>query len=190
MLVAEELVDVVLIDVEAVEEPGVAAVANPAKDEACDAEKDEEGKDASANTAAIAWLSGVGLGVLVVGPLEKHDDACTDEQERPASAVPLPEAIGLHVAGLDEQKDDADGDEYQGAEDGAAAKAAGLVAVGFTLGAEHVALGAGLVFEHAALILPVVSVGGAAGRTRGRVGRRIVCHGLISLPDRAEWKER
>ncbi len=95
----------------------------------------------------------------------------------------------LEVASLNEEEDDADGDENQGAEDGAAAKAAGLVAVGLSLGAEHVALGTGLLFEHATLILPVVSVWRAAGRTGRGVGWRIVCHGLISLPDRAGWKE-
>ena len=102
--------------------------------------------------------------VLVEGPLEEHDDAGADEEEGPEAAVPVPEAMALQAAGLDEQEDDADGDEHQGAEDGAAAQAAGLVAVGVTLGAEHVALGAGLLFEDAALILPVVSV--------GRTGRR------------------
>src|SRR5580692_8322788 len=91
------------------------------------------------------------------------------------------------MAGLDGQEDDAYGDEHQGAEDGTAAQAAGLVAVGLALGAEHVALGPGLVFEDAALILPVVSV----GRTgRWRIGwRRIVSHGLIFLPGR-DWRER
>ena len=38
-------------------------------------------------------------------------------------------------------------------------QAADLVAVGVPLGAEHVALRAGLLFEDAALILPVASVG-------------------------------
>src|SRR5882672_2176795 len=91
------------------------------------------------------------------------------------------------MAGLDEQEDNAYGDEDQGAEDGAAAQAAGLVAVGLALGAEHIALGPGLVLEHAALILPVVSV----GRTgRWRIGwRRIVSHGLIFLPGR-DWRGR
>src|SRR6266436_780682 len=91
------------------------------------------------------------------------------------------------MACLDEQEDNADSDEHQGAEDGAAAQAAGLVAIGLTLGAEHIALGPGLVPEHAALILPVAPV----GRTGGwRVGwRRIVSHGLIFLPGR-DWGER
>ncbi len=128
--------------------------------------------------------------VLVEGPLEEHDDAGADEQEGPEAAVPVPEAVAVQAAGLDEQEEDADGDEDQRAEDGAAAHAAGLVAVGVALGAEHVALGTGLFFEDAALILPVVSVGRAAGRTRRWVGWRIVCHGLISLPDRAGWRER
>ncbi len=81
------------------------------------------------------------------------------------------------MAGLNEQEDNAEGDEHKRAEDRAAAKAAGLVAVGVALGAKHVALGAGLIFEDAALILPVVSVRWAAGRTWRWVGRRIVCHG-------------
>ena len=176
VLVAEELVEVVLIDVEAFEEIGVAAFAYAAEDDAGDAEEEEQGEDASANAAAIAGLGGVGLDVLVVGPFEQHDDAGADEEEGPEAAVPVPDAMALQVAGLDEQEDDADGDEHQRAEDGAAAHAAGLVAVGVTLGAEHVALGAGLFFEDAALVLPVVSV----GRTgRWRVGWwRIVCHGL------------
>src|SRR3981081_3684020 len=91
------------------------------------------------------------------------------------------------MACLDKKEDDADGDEHQGTEDGAAAQGAGLVAVGLTLGAEHVALDSGLIFENAALILPVAPV----GRTgRWRIGwRRIVSHGLIFLPGR-DWRER
>src|SRR5258708_22688160 len=95
------------------------------------------------------------------------------------------------MAGLDEQEDNAYGDEHEGAEDGAAAQAAGLVAVGLALGPEHVALGAGLVLEDSALIPPVVSI----GRTGGwRIGwRRIVSHGRIFLPGRdwgARWRFR
>ncbi len=41
VLVAEELVEIVLIDVEAVEELGVAAVAHAAEDDTGDGEKDE-----------------------------------------------------------------------------------------------------------------------------------------------------
>ena len=175
---------------EAVEEPAAAALANAAKDDAGDYEEDEEGEDASADTAAVAGLGGVGLHVLVVGPLEEHDDAGADEEHGPEAGVPVPETGALKVASLDEQEDDADGDEHQGAEDRAAAKAAGLVAVGLSLGAEHIALGTGLLFEHTTLILPVVSVWRAAGRTGRGVGWRIVCHGLISLPDRAGWKGR
>ena len=174
VFVAEELVEVVLIDVEAFEESGVAAFAYAAEDDAGDAEEDEQGEDASANATAVVGLGGVGLDVLVVGPFEQHDDAGGDEEERPEATVPVPHAMTLQVAGLDEQKDDADGDEHQGAKDRAATQAAGLVAIGFTLGAEHVALGTGLVLEHAALVLPVVSV----RRTgRWRVGwRRIASH--------------
>ena len=191
VFVAEELVEVVLIDVEAFEHLAAAAVADSAEDDAGDAEEDEEGEDASADAAAVAGLVGVGLRVLVVGPLEEQDDAGADEQDGPEAAVPVPQAVTLEAAGLDEQEDDADGDEHEGAEDGAAAQAAGLVAVGVTLGAEHVALGTGLLFEDAALILPVVSVGRAGGGPGGggRVGR-IVSHGVISLPDRAGWRGR
>src|ERR1700733_8643711 len=99
------------------------------------------------------------------------------------------------MAGLDEKEDDAEGDEHQGTEDGAAAHAADLVAVGVALSAKDIALGTGLLFEYAALILPVISVWRAAGRTGRWVGWRIVCHGLISLPGRAgagrgRWRSR
>ncbi len=165
VLVADELVPVVLINVEAVEEPGAAAFAHAAEDDAGDAEQNEQGEDTSAYAPAVARLRGVGLGVLVVGPFEEHDDAGSDQKQRPEAAVPLPKAIGLHVSALDEQEDDADGDEHQWAENGAAAQAAGLVAIGFALGTEHVTLGAGLIFEDAALVLPVTSV-----RRTGRWG--------------------
>src|SRR6266851_95314 len=91
------------------------------------------------------------------------------------------------MACLNEEEDNAYGDEHEGAEDGAAAQAAGLIAVGLALGSEHVALGPGLISEDSALIPPVVSV----GRTGGwRIGwRRIVSHGLIFLPGR-DWRGR
>ncbi len=64
-------------------------------------------------------------------------------QKRPYHS---PEMVSLQTARLDQQKDDADGDEYQRAKDGVTAQATHLVTVGFTLSAEHVALSAGLFF--------------------------------------------
>ncbi len=58
-----------------------------------------------------------------------------------------------------------------------------LCAIGLTLGAEHIALHAGLLFEDAALIAPV-----ALGRRRvlragrWRIGRWLVCHGRYLAP--------
>ena len=92
VLVADELVPVVLIDVEAIEEPGAAAFAHAAEDDSGDAEENEQGEDTSADAPAVARLGGVGLGVLVVGPFEEHDDAGSDEEEGPEAAVPLPES--------------------------------------------------------------------------------------------------
>src|SRR5437660_864612 len=105
-------------------------VVGAAEDNAGEGKEDEDGDDASAYAAAVAGLGGVRLDVLVIGPLEQHDDAGADEQEGPEACVPLPQAIALQMACLDEQEDDAHGDEHEGAENGASAHAAGLIAVG------------------------------------------------------------
>ena len=93
VLVAHELVPVVLIEVEVGEELAASATADAAEDDSGDGEEDEEGDDASADATAVRGVSGVGLGVLVVGPLQEQDDAGADEEEGPETGVPLPEIV-------------------------------------------------------------------------------------------------
>src|SRR5260370_42714145 len=83
------------------------------------------------------------------------------------------------MAGLDQQKDDPDDDDHEWAKDGATAHSAHLVAVGPLLGPEHIALGAGLLLHHPALVLPVL----AAGRAGRWIRWGVVCH----LDQRPSW---
>ena len=178
VLVAEELVHVVGIDVEVAAE---TAVVDAAEEDSRDPEEEHQGEDASAKRASADGLAGVE--VLIPSPLEQHDDAGGDEEHGPPAAIPAPEVAEGHLSGLDEQEDDADCDEHQRADDGAAARSAELGAIGVTLSAEHIALHAGLLFEDAALIAPV-----ALGRRRvlragrGWIGRWLVCHGRSLAP--------
>ncbi len=71
----------------------MAALADAAEDNAGEGEENKNGEDASADTTTVAGLGGVRLSVLIVGPLEEHDDARAYEQERPEAAVPFPETI-------------------------------------------------------------------------------------------------
>jgi hypothetical protein len=170
VFVAHELVPVVLIDVPPLKEPGVAAVSNTAEDDSGDGEEDEKSEDASAYTPAVSGLGGVRLRVLVICPLEEHDDSGTDEEEGPEATVPVPEAVSLKATGLNQQEDDTECDQDERTEDGTAAHCPCLIAVGVTLRAQHIALGSRLILQDLALILPVVPI----GRTGRWVGRRIV----------------
>jgi len=179
VLVAEELVQIVLVDIEAVDEVAVAAVAYAAEENAGEAEEKQQGKDTSAEATAIAWFGRVRLHVLVVGPLEEHDDTGADEEHGPEASVPVPETVSREAAGLYEQKEDADGDQEQRPKDGAAPEAASLIAVCVTLSAGYVTLGARLLFEDATLVFPVATV----WRPRWwRVWWRwVASHGLVSF---------
>ena len=181
VLVADELVEVVLVEVEVVQQI-VAVVAHAVEGDADAGEQDEQPDDAPADAAADVGAVVAAEGV-VGDPLDQDDGADADEQERPPAAVPGPEREGGQAADLDEEEDDAEADEQNGARDGAAAKPAILGAIGVALGLDLIAHGLGLLAQDALLLLPVAgALWGAFGR--GRVGWRIVGHDLpLSLPD-------
>ena len=72
---------------------------------------------------------------------------------------------------MDEQQDDADGDDEQRAEDGGAAHGASLLTIKLALGAEGELLGAGLIFHllagEASLVARVEAGRGVRGRVAG-----------------------
>lgn len=107
VFVAEELVHVVGIDSEVVAPDSVVKAVEGSAD---DAEEDEEEEDTSTKRTA-AELGIIGVGIAVPSPLEQHDDTGRDEDGGPPAGVPAPEVHGGDASGLDEQEDDADGDQ-------------------------------------------------------------------------------
>ena len=176
VFVAKELVDVIGVEDESGHVVPAAEVIVPAVADARNNEQDEQQDDSAADAVAdvgdIAAGCDVVLGIAVEGPLDKQDDAYADQQKWPPAAVPRPEIEAVEAAGLNEKKDDADRDQQQRADDGAAAQAAILGAVGVALSPCDIPLRTGLLLEKAALISPIL-----AWRRGRRVGRRIAGHG-------------
>ena len=150
-------------------------------DDAGEHQEEQQQKDAEAGGAAVGRPLGIAQMELVEGPLGQQNNAGRNQQHRPPMAVPLPESAEIQTAGLNQQEEHADGDQQQGAENGAAAHSPHLVADLLPLRSDRVTLRAHLGAKLIALVSPL-RLWIVAGRRRRRRWWRIARHDLPSFP--------
>jgi hypothetical protein len=120
-------------------------------DDAGKHQEEQHEEDAKAGGAAVGRTLGIAHVDLVEGPLGQQHHAGRHQQQRPPMSVQAPEKLVIQTSGLNQQKDDADGDQQDGAENRAAAHSPHL-------GANLVALCAGRVTLRAHLRAQLVAV--------------------------------
>jgi hypothetical protein len=178
--VAEEFVKRVLIEVPASVVPSLSGC-DVMSDDTSKHQEEQHEEDAKADAAAIGRALGIAHVDLIEGPLGQQHNAGRHQQQRPPMAIPAPEATEIETAGLNQQKDNADGDQQDGAENGAAAQAPHLGADMVAPCAGRLTLRAQLVAVEPPLRSRIVAGRWRWWRSRWRRWWRIARHDLPSF---------